>query len=229
MSTVNGATRPSSPALFLDRDGVLNENRQDYVKSWREFLWVPGSLDGLAAIACLRVPIIIVTNQSMIGRGLATTDELEHIHARMLDQIVGHGGRVDAIFHCPHVPDLRCGCRKPEPGLLFKAAQAWHIDLQSSVMVGDTVTDLRAAMAAGTRYIHVRTGLGERDLSAIQAIDSEAPVVANLASAVPFCVSLLHASALVTGELNQDKSPTMPRSRATSSERPQDILRSERA
>jgi D-glycero-D-manno-heptose 1,7-bisphosphate phosphatase len=181
----------TTAALFIDRDGVLNENRDDYVKSWEEFRWLPHALDALVTLSRLQVPIVLVTNQSMIGRGQATAAALERIHEQMLNQIVERGGRVDAILHCPHTPDFGCECRKPRPGLLFRAAREWGIQLHRSVLIGDALTDFQVAMAAGVRYIHVRSGLGRRDLRAIQSVDSAVRVVDDLAAAIPVCATIL--------------------------------------
>jgi D-glycero-D-manno-heptose 1,7-bisphosphate phosphatase len=181
----------TTAALFLDRDGVLNENRDDYVKSWDEFRWLPRSLDALVELSRLQVPIFIVTNQSMIGRGRATASTLECIHHRMLSEIVERGGRVDAVLFCPHAPDLGCECRKPRPGMIFQVAQEKDISLSRSVLIGDAVTDFQLATAAGVRYIHVSSGLGRRDLLAIRSIDPNVHVVPELADAVPLCTAIL--------------------------------------
>jgi histidinol-phosphate phosphatase family protein len=100
-------------AIFLDRDGVLNENRSDYVKSWQEFVWLPGSLDALVALALHSQPIIVITNQSMVGRGFVSSSTLDDIHQRMRQQVSSHGGRIDAVYACLHAPSDACPCRKP--------------------------------------------------------------------------------------------------------------------
>ena len=197
-------------ALFLDRDGVLNENRDDYVKSWEEFRWLPRSLDALAALSQLDVPIFLVTNQSMIGRGRATASTLEYIHRRMLDQIVERGGRVDAILHCPHAPDLGCECRKPMPGMLFQVARERSISLPRSVLIGDALTDFQLATAAEVRYIHVCSGLGQRDLRVVQSIDPGVHVAADLADAVPLCAAILRHETESAARPNHIQAPTRP-------------------
>jgi histidinol-phosphate phosphatase family protein len=105
-------------AVFLDRDGVLNENRHTYVRSWREFRWLPRVLEALAILAARAAPVIVVTNQSMVGRGLVGAAVLDGIHARMQREAQQHGGRIDRVYACLHAPSEACPCRKPLPGLL---------------------------------------------------------------------------------------------------------------
>ena len=198
----------ATAALFLDRDGVLNENRDDYVKSWEEFRWLPRSLDALAVLSRLDVPILLVTHQSMIGRGHATASSLEDIHRRMLGQIVEWGGRVDASLFCPHVPDVGCQCRKPRPGMLFQVARERDISLPRSVLIGDALTDFQLAMAADVRYIHVCSGLGRRDLQVIQSIDPGVHVVADLADDVPICAAILQGETESAACPNVARAPT---------------------
>ena len=147
-----------SPGIFLDRDGVINRERSDYVKSWHEFVFLPGALQALRKLATLQWPIIIITNQSAIGRELMTDETVADIHHRMLAAISKAGGRIDGIFVCPHHPRDGCNCRKPLPGLLHHAARSHKIHLPTSYFVGDAVTDLLAAQAAGCRSILVQSG-----------------------------------------------------------------------
>jgi D-glycero-D-manno-heptose 1,7-bisphosphate phosphatase len=152
-------------SVFLDRDGVINVNRDDHVKSWDEFVFLPGALEGLGALAVLPVRVIIVTNQSVVGRGIITLAQLNDIHARMVQVIEDHGGRVDRIYVCPHAPCENCVCRKPKPGLLLQAASDCDLDLSRCFMIGDQEGDVEAARAAGCRAILVSTsGEGEATL-----------------------------------------------------------------
>jgi len=171
-------------AIFLDRDGVLNENRADYVKSWQEFVWLPGSLEALAALALYEQPIIVVTNQSMVGRGFVSSAILDDIHQRMRQQAHAHGGRIDAVYACLHAPADACDCRKPLPGLLQRAAQEHGIDLRASVLVGDAFTDYQAATAAGMPYIQVRSGRDTTDTPRVAAADRQVRIVGDLKAAV---------------------------------------------
>ena len=148
------------PAVFLDRDGVLNENRSDYVKSWDEFVFLSGVFVPLRRLAQNHVAIVVITNQSAIGRGKKKKKTVEDIHARMVYEISRQGGRIDGIYYCPHHPDDGCKCRKPQPGLLFQAAAELHLDLEHSFLIGDAVSDIEAALAAGVQPIMVLTGRG---------------------------------------------------------------------
>ena len=148
------------PAIFLDRDGVIVENRADYVKSIAEVQILPGALAALAQAARLDARIVVVTNQSAVGRGLLSEAGLLAINAYVHAAILAAGGRIDGWYFCPHHPAAGCDCRKPKPGMLLSAATDLHIDLPASVMVGDAVSDLLAGHAAGTQAILVGTGRG---------------------------------------------------------------------
>jgi D-glycero-D-manno-heptose 1,7-bisphosphate phosphatase len=151
-------------AVLLDRDGVINRDRSDYVKSWDEFEFLPGSLEALRMLAEQGTRVIVVTNQSVVGRGIIPQDELDRIHARMTREIEAHGGCIDAIFCCPHAPDDGCHCRKPRPGLLLEAMDRFQLDPNLCYVVGDSLNDLMAAHAVGIRCIIVLTGRGLRSL-----------------------------------------------------------------
>lgn len=147
--------------VFLDRDGVINEDRHGGIRSWEQFRFVPGALDAVRRLGDAGHQVVIVTNQSAIGRGLATRAAIDNIHSRMLGEMVSRGGRIAGLFMCPHSPQLGCGCRKPQPGLLFKARDELGVDLGSSIFIGDHVTDLQAGLAAGCKsVILVLTGRG---------------------------------------------------------------------
>jgi len=136
--------------IFLDRDGVINEQiAEGYVTRWREFRFVPGIFEALAGLADLGVPVIVVSNQAAVEKGLVTRAELEQITRRFVGCLRRKGARIDAVYYCPHVPGRRCSCRKPQPGLLGIAAREWRLDLGSSVLVGDSAVDVQAAHAAG--------------------------------------------------------------------------------
>ena len=149
------------PALFLDRDGVIIENCSNYVRSWADVELFPQALAALAAWRDSPYRIILVTNQSAVGRGHISRATAEAINDQLLDVIRDAGGRVDAVFMCPHGPDDGCDCRKPRPGLLLQAAAALDIDLSRSVMIGDALSDVAAGRAAGvSQAILLRTGRG---------------------------------------------------------------------
>ena len=134
-------------AVFLDRDGVINENRPDYVKSWQEIAFLPGVFQSLRRLAQTSYLIIVASNQSAVNRGLVASDTVDDIHGRMREAAELQGGRIDGFFYCPHRPDERCDCRKPKPGLLLLAAQQFSLDLHQCYLVGDSGTDLDAALA----------------------------------------------------------------------------------
>jgi D-glycero-D-manno-heptose 1,7-bisphosphate phosphatase len=172
-------------AIFLDRDGVINENRHDYVKAWDEVRFLPGSLAALARLAATPFLLVLISNQSPIGRGILTTEQVETINRRLVAEIEAHGGRIDGVYFCPHRPGDGCECRKPRPGLLLQAARDLELDLDCSYLVGDAVSDVEAAMAAGCRPILVLTGRGaEQQPRLRQQGYGHVPVVRDLAEAV---------------------------------------------
>lgn len=152
------------PAIFLDRDGVIIENRSDYVKSCDEVILIPAALRGLRQIATSDYAIVVVTNQAAVGKGIITLVQAEEINRRVIKVVRAHGGRIDAAYLCPHRSDADCECRKPKPGMLLRAAKDQGLDLSSSVMIGDAITDMQTARAAGVRGILVRTGQGVIEL-----------------------------------------------------------------
>lgn len=146
------------PAIFIDRDGVINENPPHYVKSWQEFHFLPGALEALRLLAGCPWPILIISNQSPVGRGLITRAQLDDIHQRMLIRIRRAGGRIDGMYICPHRPDEGCACRKPAPGLIYQAAAEMGLDLAASLMIGDSLSDVQTARAAGVLPVLLRNG-----------------------------------------------------------------------
>ena len=139
------------PTVILDRDGVLNKKapKAHYVRSWSEFDWLPGARDALRVLRELGYRVIVVTNQAGIARGALTEEDLLAIHARMQDEAAAAGGGIDAIYWCPHGWDEGCECRKPAPGLLFRAQREHDLDLSRTLVVGDDERDAQAAEAAG--------------------------------------------------------------------------------
>ena len=145
-------------AILLDRDGVINRERSDYVKSWEEFEFLPGALLALKRLAAYPWPIIVITNQSAVGRELISEADLVAIHARMIEAVYQAGGRIDAIFACPHRPEDHCDCRKPRPGLLLQAAQSFQAELRRCIFIGNALTDYQAAAAVNCPTILVNSG-----------------------------------------------------------------------
>ena len=153
------------PAIFLDRDGVLIENRSDYVRDWSQVKIFPDTVRALSLSAIKNYKVVIVTNQSAVGRGLITLETANEINKLLIDLICHHGGQVDGVYMCPHKPDDGCSCRKPSPGLLLRAAKELSLDLRRSWMIGDAWTDLQAGQAAGLRnVILLKTGRGTEQL-----------------------------------------------------------------
>jgi D-glycero-D-manno-heptose 1,7-bisphosphate phosphatase len=167
------------PAVFLDRDGVLNEDCPGYVTRQADFRLLPGVLEALALLAQLPVAIVVVTNQSAVGRGQMTRAALDDIHAWLCATVAAAGGRIDAVYVCPHCPWDGCACRKPTPGLLYQAAADWHLDLPRSYFIGDALTDVEAARKAGCRSVLVLTGHGRDALRALDGHDPRPDFVAS--------------------------------------------------
>jgi D-glycero-D-manno-heptose 1,7-bisphosphate phosphatase len=149
------------PAVFVDRDGVLNYNRREHIKSPDEFAPIPGAGAAVAALKQAGWVVVIVSNQSGIGRGLFGQEALEQITAKMVAGLEAAGGRVDGIYYCPHTPEAECGCRKPAPGLVRRAAMEHGLDLRRSYFIGDKAADIACGQAVGTRTLLVETGLPE--------------------------------------------------------------------
>jgi histidinol-phosphate phosphatase family protein len=139
------------PAVILDRDGVLNEKppRANYVRTWDEFKWLPGARETLRVLKQSGFRVIIVSNQAGVARGAMTEADLLNIHRRMVKDAVQDGGRIDAIYYCPHNWDENCECRKPKPGMLFQAQRDFSLDLSRTLFIGDDERDRQAADAAG--------------------------------------------------------------------------------
>lgn len=146
--------------LILDRDGVINEDRPDFIKSPDEWIPIPGSLEAIGELTRAGWTIVVATNQSCIGRGIIDIAMLNNIHAKMHRAVVNAGGHIDAIFFCPHAPDAGCECRKPAPGMVLDIARRFRVDIEDCMMVGDSIRDLQSIVAAGGKPILVRTGNG---------------------------------------------------------------------
>jgi len=148
-------------AVFLDRDGVINEESHEYVKSVAEWRPIPGSLEAMARLSRSGRNVVILTNQSGLGRGIFDVEALEAIHDRLNRGVEDLGGRIRAILICPHTPADGCGCRKPASGLLERAERELGLPLRGMPMIGDRASDLEAGRAVGCEPILVRTGHGQ--------------------------------------------------------------------
>jgi D-sedoheptulose 7-phosphate isomerase len=169
--------------VILDRDGVLNEVTPGggYVTSLTQWRWIPGALDGLALLRNAGIRTSIATNQSAVGRGLMTEDQLTQIHAKMRVDATRHGAAIDALMVCPHAPDDHCTCRKPRPGLIEQALARADIETSETLMIGDDETDLEASWAAGISAALVRTGKGRATEKDIRSLN--VPVFDDMATA----------------------------------------------
>ncbi len=153
---------PKQPALFLDRDGVFIENRANYVQSWEDVEFFPEALAALARIREVPYKIIVVTNQSAVGRGIMSLETAVQLNNRILERVRRENGRIDASYLCPAKPGTNDPCRKPQPGMLLQAAQEHNLDLSQSYMIGDALTDIQAGQAAGVKQaILLLTGRGQ--------------------------------------------------------------------
>ena len=171
--------------IILDRDGVINHDSDDYIKSPEEWQPIAGSLEAIAKLHQAGIKVVIATNQSGIARGLYDEFMLARIHTKMNQLITAEGGRLAGIFYCPHGPDDGCDCRKPLPGLVHQITEALVIESANIPFIGDSVRDLVAAEAAGCQAILVKSGKGERSLASGQ-VESNIPVFDDLASFVDF-------------------------------------------
>jgi D-glycero-D-manno-heptose 1,7-bisphosphate phosphatase len=175
------------PGIFFDRDGVINERiRGGYVTHWTEFRFLEGIVPVLRRLSRLHLPMIVVSNQSGINRGLLGQRSLRQITSRFVDLLARHGARIDAAYYCPHTDEQACSCRKPKPGMLLQAARDYRIDLTRSVLIGDEPRDMEAAAAAGCGGILLDHGIEDLPFNRDRATAS-APewVVAGQAADLP--------------------------------------------
>jgi D-glycero-D-manno-heptose 1,7-bisphosphate phosphatase len=133
-----------TPVVFLDRDGVINENRPDHVKCWDEFRFLQGAPEAIARLSRAGARVFVITNQAIIHNGLATHQAVTTINQRMVQEIRRAGGTILDVAYCPHRADEGCSCRKPSPGLLLRLAQRHGVDLREAVVIGDALTDVEA-------------------------------------------------------------------------------------
>jgi len=171
------------PLIILDRDGVINEDSDDFIKSPDEWLPLPGSLEAIALLNNAGWQVVVATNQSGISRKLFDLDTLHAIHKKMHHLVNEYGGKIDAIFFCPHGPKDNCDCRKPLPGLFNQISKRLNTNLENVPCVGDSLRDIQAAQAVGAQPILVRTGKGTKTLYADQGIE-DVPVYCDLKQAV---------------------------------------------
>jgi D-glycero-D-manno-heptose 1,7-bisphosphate phosphatase len=173
--------------VLLDRDGVINHDSDEFIKSPEQWLPIDGSLEAIALLNRHGYKVVVITNQSGLARGLFDADMLEKIHAKMQRMTEEKGGKIDAIYFCPHGPDDDCACRKPKPGLFEAFAADNNIKLDGMTAIGDSLRDLQAAKAAGANPILVKTGKGQKTLTENPNLDI--PVFENLYDAARYLTS----------------------------------------
>jgi len=169
--------------IILDRDGVINFDSDDYIKSVSEWQAIPGSLEAIAKINQHHIPVVVCTNQSGIARKLFTIEELHRMHEKMQRELQTMQGHVDKIYFCAHHPDESCNCRKPKAGMYLQALQDFNADPQQTLVIGDSLRDIKAAQTAGCYAALVKTGKGERTLAKDKDL-TEIPVYTNLEDAI---------------------------------------------
>jgi len=147
--------------VILDRDGVINFDSAQFIKSPDEWKPIPGSLEAIARLKQNGYRIVVATNQSGVGRGLFDMDTLNQIHAKMHKSVAAAGGQIDAIFYCPHSADSNCTCRKPKPGMFERIAGCFNVDLGNAYAIGDSLRDLQAAGTSGAKPVLVLSGKGK--------------------------------------------------------------------
>lgn len=171
--------------IIIDRDGVINEDSDAYIKSPEEWIPVPGSLEAIARLNRAGYRVAVATNQSGLSRGYFDLTTLSLIHRKMDAQLAEVGGTIDAIFYCPHGPKDDCECRKPQPGLLIDISERFQTNLEDVYFVGDTMSDIKAAIAARAKPILVKTGKGRNTVKLLKENGlSKVPVYKNLAVVV---------------------------------------------
>lgn len=169
--------------IILDRDGVINFDSDKFIKSPDEWQPIPGSLEAVARLNQNGYRVVVASNQSGVGRGLFDMATLNAIHAKMHKSLAQFGGRIDAVFYCPHAADSQCGCRKPRSGLFQQIAERFHVDLSGVPAIGDSLRDLQAAADVGCQPMLVETGKGKKTLSA-GGLPADTQVFSDLAEAV---------------------------------------------
>jgi D-glycero-D-manno-heptose 1,7-bisphosphate phosphatase len=169
--------------VILDRDGVINLDSDNFIKRPEEWKPIPGSLEAIARLNHAGFHVVVATNQSGVGRGLFDMTMLNAINDKMIDALAQVGGRLDAIFFCPHAAEADCACRKPKPGMFEEIGQRFNAPLRGIPSVGDSLRDLQASVAIGAQPILVLTGKGEKTL-ALGGLPEGTKVFADLGVAV---------------------------------------------
>ena len=179
--------------LILDRDGVINEDSDAFIKSPQEWHPIPGSLEAIARASHAGCRIVVASNQSGLARGLLDIDALNQIHHRLLQELAVIGGNIDAFFFCPHGPDENCDCRKPKTGMLEEISRRLRVPLIDVPVVADRLSDIQAARSVGARPILVLTGRGKQTLHESGDTLSDIAIFPDLAAVVDHLLTLWNA------------------------------------
>jgi D-glycero-D-manno-heptose 1,7-bisphosphate phosphatase len=171
--------------IILDRDGVINYESMEYIKSPEEWHPIPGSLEAIAQLNRHGYRVIVATNQSGVARGFYDIETLDLIHEKLMRELAAVGGYIEEIFFCPHHPEEGCHCRKPQPGLIEQIKQKYNIELEKTYFIGDSVVDMQVAQLTGCRPLLVLTGNGHTVLNKHPEF-SAIPHFPNLAEAVDY-------------------------------------------
>lgn len=183
-------TGTTARLVILDRDGVINHDSDDYIKSLDEWIPIPGSIEAIAALSKAGYLIGVATNQSGLARGYFDEIALAHMHTQLSTLVEDAGGRIDALCYCPHGPEEGCNCRKPAPGLLLQISAELQTPLAGAWYVGDAKKDVELALATGCKPILVRTGKGAQTMPALTSEQrASTHVVADLAEAARFILA----------------------------------------
>ncbi|MFP5419273.1 MAG: D-glycero-beta-D-manno-heptose 1,7-bisphosphate 7-phosphatase [Gammaproteobacteria bacterium] len=174
--------------VILDRDGVINYGSAQFIKTPDEWKPIPGSLEAIARLTREGWRVVVATNQSGLARGLFEMATLNAIHAKMHKAVTQAGGRIEAVFYCPHAAEMNCECRKPKDGLFKEIAARYGSDLRNVPSIGDSMRDLQAALNVGAQPLLVRTGKGEKTLLD-KALPASVPVFADLSEAVEYVMT----------------------------------------
>lgn len=172
--------------IILDRDGVINHDSDQFIKSPEEWIPLPGSLEAISRLNKAGYTVAVATNQSGISRGFYSEATLHAMHKKMADLLIPLNGHVDGIFYCPHGPDDNCACRKPKPGLYHQISERFNTELEGITVIGDSFRDLEAALTVGAKPVLVKTGKGLKTCKTHEAeiAHHDIPVFDNLAMAV---------------------------------------------
>lgn len=188
--------------IILDRDGVINHDRDDYVKSAAEYVPIDGSIDAIVRLNKAGFTVVVATNQSGLAREKFDLDDLEAMHEKLTGLVEEQGAELGGIFYCPHAPDDKCKCRKPMPGMLDAIEAEFNTSVESSYFIGDSLCDLQAGLIKGCKPILVKTGKGEKTRAQLaepdlqtdspQITPEQVQVFDNLAAAADFILASTH-------------------------------------